>query len=128
MFENFTVWLDFESWIRTRLNHREIYNSKSGDVASLVDGCCSLIIRASQFSSTTRNLVPRFKRGVRGKVLVTIFRWISSKKLIPFVDVFNSLFQCIMIKLSSFLRELHRTYERIKGGYSGRTNSTRSLI
>ena len=37
----------------------------------------------------------------------------------PLVDVFNSLFQCIMMKSSSFLRELHRTYERIRG-YSGR--------
>ena len=36
-------------------------------MASLVESYYSLIIRASQFSSTTRNLVPRFKRGVRGK-------------------------------------------------------------
>ena len=36
-------------------------------MASLGEGYCSLIIRASQFSSTTRNLVPRFKRGARGK-------------------------------------------------------------
>ena len=37
MFKNFTDWLDFEFWIRTGLNHREIYNSKSGDVASLAE-------------------------------------------------------------------------------------------
>ena len=37
MFENFTVWPDFEFWIRTGLNHREIYDCKSGDVASLAE-------------------------------------------------------------------------------------------
>ena len=31
--------------------------------------CCSLIIRASQFSSTTRNLVPRFKEWSKGERL-----------------------------------------------------------
>ena len=97
------------------LDQPRISNSKSGDVAPLNWDYCSLIIRASQFSSTTRNLVPRFKRGVRGKALVTTFKWISSKKSIPFVDVFKSLFQSIMMKLSSFLQELHRTYERIRG-------------
>ena len=70
-------------------------------MASLMWGYYSLIIRASQFSSTTRNLVPRFKRGVRGGLVIL---WIFLKKLIPFVDVFNSLFQSIMMKLSSFLR------------------------
>ena len=40
-------------------------------MASLAEGYCSLITRASQFSSTTRNLVPRFKRWIKGgKVLV----------------------------------------------------------
>ena len=32
---------------KTGLNHREVYNSKSGDVASLAEFYCSLIIRAS---------------------------------------------------------------------------------
>ena len=41
--------------------------SNSGDKASLTEDHCSLIIRASQFSSTTRNLVPRFKREVKGE-------------------------------------------------------------
>ena len=87
---SFNVWklllfaLILNFWIQTGLNHREVYNSKSGDVASLAEFYCSLIIRASQFSSTTRNLVPRFKRGVRGEVLVILmdlleevnpFRW-----------------------------------------------------
>ena len=27
-----------------------------------------------------------------------------------------------MMKFASFLQELHRTYERIKGGHSGRTD------
>ena len=36
-------------------------------MASLAEGYCSLNIRASQFSSTTRNLVPRFKREVKGE-------------------------------------------------------------
>ena len=49
-------------WINTCL-----INDNRGDVAPLAWGHCSLIIRVSQISSTTRNLVPRFKRGVRGK-------------------------------------------------------------
>jgi hypothetical protein len=53
------------------LNYREFINSNRGDMASLAGDHCSLIIRASQFSSTTRNLFPRFKRGVRGEGLVT---------------------------------------------------------
>ena len=36
-------------------------------MASLTGDYCSLSIRASQFSSTTRNLVPRFKRGSAGQ-------------------------------------------------------------
>ena len=43
-----------------------------------------------------------------------------SKRLVQYIDVFILLFQVIMIKLSSFLRELNRTYEGMKGGYSGR--------
>ena len=80
-------------------------------------GYCSLIIRASQFSSTTRNLVPRFRRRSKGEDLVmnsneSSWSWLFfSKRSIHYVDVFISL-----------LRELHRTYERIKGGYPGRTD------
>ena len=44
-----------------------------------------------------------------------------SKRLIHYIDVFILLFQVIMMKSASFLQELHRTYERIKGGHSGRT-------
>ena len=88
-----------------------------------------MIIRVSQFSSTTRNLVPRFRSGSKGEGI-----WLRNangstqswllflKKLIPFVDVFISLLQVIMMKLSSFLQDLHRTYERIKGGHSERTD------
>ena len=36
-------------------------------MASLVEDYCSLIIRASQFSSTIRNLVPRFKGWSKGE-------------------------------------------------------------
>ena len=32
------------------------------------------------------------------------------------------LLQVIMMKLASFLRELHRTYKGMKGGYPGRTD------
>ena len=32
------------------------------------------------------------------------------------------MLQAIIMKLSSFLRELHRTYERIEGGYSEKTD------
>ena len=104
--------------------------SNRGDMASLVDGYCSLIIRASQFSSTTRNLVPRFKRGVRGKNRLqnsneSSRSWLLfSKRLIHYVDVFIFLLQVIMMKLASFLRELHRTYDRVRG-YSGRTEFCR---
>ena len=38
-------------------------------MASLIKGYCSLIIRASQFSSTTRKLVPRFKGWSKGERL-----------------------------------------------------------
>ena len=54
--------LNFE----TVSNHRKVNNSNRGDVAPLARDYCSLIIRASQFSSTTRNLVPRFKRWSKG--------------------------------------------------------------
>ena len=40
----------------------EIQNFNYDDLASLIGVYCSLNIRASQFSSNTRNLVPRFKR------------------------------------------------------------------
>ena len=40
--------------------------SNRGDVAYLVEFYCSLIIRASEFSSTTRNLIPRFKGWSKG--------------------------------------------------------------
>ena len=39
-----------------------------------------------------------------------------SKRLIHSVDVFISLHQCIMMKLSFFLPDLHHTYEKGKGG------------
>ena len=45
-----------------------------------------------------------------------------SKRSIHSVDVFIPMHQCIMMKLSSFLQKLHRTYERIKGEYSERTD------
>ena len=45
-----------------------------------------------------------------------------SKRWIHYVDVLFFLLQVIMMKSGSFLWELHRTYERIKGGYSGRTD------
>ena len=45
-----------------------------------------------------------------------------SKRSIHYVDVFNSLLQVIMMKPASFLQDLHRTYERIKREYSGRTD------
>ena len=46
-----------------------ISNSKNDDVASLAGDYCSLIIRVSQLSSTTRNLVPRFKGWSKGDKL-----------------------------------------------------------
>ena len=131
---SFNVWklllfaLILNLWIQTGLNHREVYNSKSGDVASLAEFYCSLIIRASQFSSTTRNLVPRFKRGTKGERSLyessnesSQFCLLFSKRPVQYIDVFISLLQVIMMKSASFLQELHRTYERIRGGHSGRT-------
>mgnify|MGYP005813699507 CR=1 FL=1 len=103
-------------------NQREFINSNHGDMASLAEDYCSLIIQASQFSSTTRNLVLRFKRrGNGGRFWLrnsneSSWSWLLfSKKLIPFVDVFISMLQVIMMKSASFLWELGRTYERIRG-------------
>ena len=111
------------------LNQSEFSNNNSGDVASLVEGYCSLIIRASQFSPTTRNLVPRFKRGSKGERIwlrnsnESSRSWLSfSKRSIHYVDVSISLLNRIMMKSASFLEGLHRTYERIKGEHSGRTD------
>ena len=91
-------------------------------MAPLAWDYCSLITRASQFSSTTRNLVPRFKRRTRGRrfwlrISSECSRsWLLfSKRPIHNHDVFISLLQVLMMKLASFLWELHRTYERIKG-------------
>ena len=39
-----------------------------------------------------------------------------------YIDVFICLLQAILMKSSFFHQDLHRTYERIKGGYSGRTD------
>ena len=44
------------------------------------------------------------------------------KRLVQYIDVFISLLQVIVMKSAFFLREFHRTYERIKGEYSGRTD------
>ena len=49
------------------MDHRTVNNSNRGDVAWLAGNYCSLIARALQNSSTTRNLVPRFKRWSRGE-------------------------------------------------------------
>ena len=45
-----------------------------------------------------------------------------SKRPVQYIDVFISLFQVMIMQSASFPQELHRTYERIKGGYSGRTD------
>ena len=67
-FEFFYCLLDFELQFESVfLNHCKMNNSNRGDVASLAKGYCSVTIRASQFSSTTRNLVPRFKSGTKGE-------------------------------------------------------------
>ena len=91
-------------------------------MAPLAEFYCSLITRASQFSSTTRNLVPRFKRGSKGEGIwsrnsnESSRSWLLlSERSIHYVDVFISLLQVIMLKSVSFLLELNRTYECIKG-------------
>ena len=40
-------------------------------ISLITESYCSMILGVLQISSTTRNLVPRFKRGVRGEGLVT---------------------------------------------------------
>ena len=45
-----------------------------------------------------------------------------SKRPVQHIDVFISLLQVIMMKPTSFLKDLHHTYKRIKGGYSVRTD------
>ena len=91
-------------------------------MASLPKVYCSLIIRASQFSSTTRNLVPRFRGGSKGEwIWLRHFdechrSWLLfSKRSIHYVDVFISLLQVVMVKPWSFLQDLHRTYGKDKG-------------
>ena len=44
-----------------------ISNSKSDDMAPSTGDYCSMILRVLQISSTTRNLVPRFKRWSKGE-------------------------------------------------------------
>ena len=62
-FENFNcLTLIFRIEFELVLKQSEISNNNSDDLASLVGDYYSLIIRALQISSTTRNLVPRFKR------------------------------------------------------------------
>ena len=65
-FENFWCLPLIKIWIRIGLNYRGSINSNRVHMALLTEFYCSLIIRASQFSSTTRNLVPRFKRWSKG--------------------------------------------------------------
>ena len=91
-------------------------------MAPLAWDYCSLITRASQFSSTTRNLVPRFKRGSKGEGIwsrnsnESSQSWLLfSERSIHYVDVFICLLQVIMLKSASFHLELNRTYECIKG-------------
>ena len=57
---------DFKFEFDRGLNQRECNNSSRGDVASLAGNYCRVSTRASQFSPTTRNLVPRFKRWGKG--------------------------------------------------------------
>ena len=61
-FENFYCFHQFEFWIWTVSNYCEDSNSNRDDVPWLAWDYCSKIIRALQISSTTRNLVPRFRR------------------------------------------------------------------
>ena len=91
-------------------------------MAPFVCDYCSLTPGVLKISSTTRNHVPRFKRWSQGGRLglrnssECSWSWLFfSKRLIHYVDVFILLFQVIMMKLSSFLRELHRTYDRVRG-------------
>ena len=103
-------------------------------MASLMWGYYSLIIRASQFSSTTRNLVPRFKRWSKGGRFRNEYSGSShpgvlfSKRSIQYIDAFLLLLQVKMMKSSSFLRDLHRTYEKDMGEDSGRAGLTRLTI
>ena len=64
---NFYCLPDFEFEFERDLMHREVNNSNRGAMASLTGNYYSLNIRASQFSSTTRNLVPRLKRCCKGE-------------------------------------------------------------
>ena len=80
-------------------------------MASLAEGYCSLITRASQFSSTTRNLVPRFKREVKGEgsgyeILGSVLGLGGSSRRGSSITLMSSVLysQSVMMKLSSFLR------------------------
>ena len=81
-------------------------------MASLAEVHCSLIIWASQFSNTIRNLVSRFKRGSKGEGIWlqnsngSSRSWLLfSKRSIHYIDVFISLLQVIMMKSKSFLQD-----------------------
>ena len=67
LLNNLIIWLEFKIWVDSVSNQRKFNNSNHCDVASLVEDYCSLIIWASQFSSTTRNLVLRIKRWSKGE-------------------------------------------------------------
>ena len=90
-------------------------------MAPLAEVHCSLITWASQFSSTTRNLVPRFRRGVRGRDWLRNSNGSSRcwllfwKRSIQYIDAFILLLHVKMMKSSSCLRDLHRTYEKVRG-------------
>ena len=68
------------------------------NMISLITGSyCSMILGVLQISSTTRNLVPRFKRGVRGGRFGNEYSGSSHpgllfwKRLALYIDVFISL-------------------------------------
>ena len=70
-------------------------HSNHDDMATIRGDYCSMILGVVQISSTTRNLVPRFKRGSKGEGVQlrhsneSSRSWLLfSKKLIRYVDVF----------------------------------------
>ena len=128
LFENLIIWLAFEFEIEFGLDQDEVYKINHDDKAPFMCGYCSLTTRALQFSSTTRNPVPRFKRCSKGE-------WSGYEILTNLVGLgcYSQRGRSITLTSSFFCfrspwwshhlsSEFHRTYKRIKGGHSRRTD------
>ena len=108
---------------------REISDSNRGDVASLAEFTVAWL-SGRHNSPPLQEISSRdLSGGVRGegvgsekKTNESSWSWLLfSKWSIHYIDVFICLLQVILMKSSSFLQDLHRTYGNLRGKNSGRT-------